>query len=421
MAKAAPKIVISNGFGRFHLRVAAVETARRGALAAFITGGYPTPGLARRVQIAGLSRAPAVGRFLQRAVPVPDERIHALWAGEPFSQIGNRVRGSSPLAAGLANCLHLASRRLYSVFATRSIRRLAVAGERGIYHYRAGFGGSSVEVARRLGWTCLCDHSIAHPSVLEYLVDHGGRLPPAGEAGPIDRNWRAIEADIDRADHVLANSDFVKSTFIHQGWDADSIDVIYWGIDDEFLSAVPERAPRGEPLRALFAGSFSRRKGGSELTDALSRLEGVDWRLDICGPVATDAAEAFRRLTADSRVTYHGDLLASDLAARMAAADVFVFPTLAEGSARVLFEALAAGCYVITTPNGGSVVVDGEHGRLIAPGSVQDIVRALRDAAGDRQRVARAGARNAALVRERYRQADYGTRLADLYERLLAR
>ena len=352
---------------------------------------------------------------------MPDGRVHALWAGEPFSQLGNRVRGPSPVAAGLADCLHLVSRRLYSASAARLVHRLATAGERGIYHYRAGFGGGSVEAARRHGWVCLCDHTIAHPAVLQYLVLHGGRLPPPGESGPIDRNWRAVEADIDRADHVLANSDFVKRTLIHQGRDASSVDVIYQGVDDEFLSAVPERAPHGGPLRVLFAGSFSRRKGGPELADALSRLDGVDWRLDVCGPVATDAVGAFRRLTADARVTYHGDLLAPDLAARMAAADVFVFPTLAEGSARVVFEALAAGCYVITTPNGGSIVVDGEHGRLIAPGSVQDIVQALRGAAGDRQRVARIGARNAALVRERYRQADYGARLFDLYDRLLAR
>ena len=413
--------MISNGFGRFHLRLAAVEAARRGALAGFLTGGYPVPRLVRWIEAAGLSRAPPIGRFLARAAPVPGEHVHALWAGEPFSQLGNRIRGSSRLTTGPADRLHLLSRRLYAASAARLLRRLAEAHGRGVYHYRAGFGGGSVEVARQLGWVCLCDHSIAHPAVLEYLVTHRGRLPPTGESGPIDRNWRAIEADIDRADRVLANSDFVKSTFIHQGWDAGSIDVIYLGGDDEFLSAIPERAPHDGPLRLLFAGSFSRRKGGPELAEAMRHLGDVAWRLDLCGPVDPDAATAFRRLGADPRVTYHGVLPAPDLAMRMAAADVFVFPTLAEGSARVLFEALAAGCYVITTPNGGSIVADGEHGRLIPPGSTQDIVEAVRHAAGDRDRIARTGARNAALVRESYRQADYGARLFGLYGRLLAR
>ena len=57
-------VVISNGFGRFHLRVAAVEAARRGALAGFLTGGYPVPRLARWIEAVGLSRAPPIGRFL---------------------------------------------------------------------------------------------------------------------------------------------------------------------------------------------------------------------------------------------------------------------------------------------------------------------------------------------------------------------
>ena len=416
-----PRVVISNGFGRFHLRVAAAEAARRGALAAFITGGYPTPGLARWIQATGLSRAPAISRFLLRTVPVPEECVHSLWAGEPFSQIGSRIRGPSPLAAGLADRLHLVSRWLYSVSAVRLIGPLAAAGSRVIYHYRAGFGGSSVGVARRLGWVCLCHHTIAHPAVLQYVVAHRGGLPPAGESGPVDMNWQAIEADIDRADHVLTNSDFVKSTFLHQGWDSGLIDVIYQGVDDEFLSAIPEREPYEGALRLLFAGSFSRRKGGPELAEAMRHLGDVEWRLDVCGPVDSDAAAAFCKLTADPRVSYHGDLLPADLAARMAAAEVFVFPTLAEGSARVVFEALAAGCCVISTPNGGSIVVDGEHGRLIAPGSVQDIVEALRYAASDRARIARIGARNAALVRHGYRQANYGARLFDLYDRLLAR
>ena len=51
-----------------------------------------------------------------------------------------------------------------------------------------------------------------------------------------------------------------KTASPQRGWDAGSVDVAYWGVDDEFLSAIPERAPRDGPLRLLFAGSFSRRK-----------------------------------------------------------------------------------------------------------------------------------------------------------------
>lgn len=413
------KVIVSNGFGRFHMRLAAGEAAQSGALAAFVTGAYPTPGLRKFIESTGLSRLRPLGRFLSREEPMPGELVRALWAGEPFYQLGSRSRHIRFLSGGFADRAHLFSRALYAGGASRVIRALGDPGGRGIYHYRAGFGGRSVDVARRHGWLCLCDHTIAHPAVLEYLVGNAGQMPPDGQAGPIDRNWQAILDDIDRADHVLTNSDFVKETFAHQGWDAGKVDVIYLGIDDGFLSAIPEPGEHDGPLRLLFAGSFNRRKGGPELAEAIMRLEGVDWELGICGPVGADSASAFRELSADSRVTYHGILPAPDLAARMAEADVFVFPTLAEGSARVLFEAMASGCYMITTANGGSIVADGKHGRLVEPGSVDSIVDAIRGAAADRGRVRDIGVANAALVRRDYRQADYGSRLFELYNRLL--
>ncbi len=419
-ARAPLRVVISNGFGQFHLRQAATETARRGALAAFITGGYPTPAIARALRIGGLDRIGAAGRLLARGAPLPTVRVRSLWAGEPFGQVASRLRRLSMAAAEAADRLDLAGRRLYSGAAARIVARLGPAHGRGIYHYRAGFGGDSVNVARRHGWLCLCDHSIAHPAALRHLVAHEGRLPPRGEPGDMDRNWRAILADIKRADHIVVNSEFVRSTFLHNGEHHGRISVVWLGIGDEFLSALPPRRPGAGPIRMLFAGSFCRRKGGPVLAEAWARLGDLDCRLDLCGSVEADAATAFARLASDRRVTWHGTLSASELGARMAGADIFVFPTLADGSARVVLEALATGCYVVTTPNAGSIVADdGRHGRIVAPGSVTALVDALREAAGNRARAARIGARAAALVRRNYRQAHYGTRLLALYEALL--
>ena len=48
-----------------------------------------------------------------------------------------------------------------------------------------------------------------------------------------------------------------------------------------------------------------------------------------------------------------------------ATADVFVLPTLAEGSAGVVYEALALGLPVITTRAAGSVIRDGVDGIIV--------------------------------------------------------
>jgi len=418
--RAPPRVVISNGFGQFHLRQAAIEAARRGALAAFVTGGYPTPVLGRLLRLGGLDRIGAANRLLARGAPLPTARVRPLWAGEPFQQAASRLRRLSAAAAPVADHIDLTGRRLYSGAAARIVAQLGPAHGGGIYHYRAGFGGVSVDVARRHGWLCLCDHSIVHPAALRYLVTHEGRLPPRGEPGCIDHNWRAILADIERADHVVVSSEFVKLTFLHHEERHDRVSVVRLGVGDEFLSAVPPRRPGTGPIRMLFAGSFCRRKGGLVLAEAWTRLGDLDCRLDLCGSVDADAAAAFAGLVRDRRVTWHGQIPIPELAARMAGADIFVFPTLAEGFTRVVAEAMAAGCYVVTTANAGSIVTDdGRIGRIVAPGSVTALVDALREAAGNRARAARIGARAAALIRRSYRQAHYGTRLLALYEALL--
>jgi glycosyltransferase involved in cell wall biosynthesis len=105
-----------------------------------------------------------------------------------------------------------------------------------------------------------------------------------------------------------------------------------------------------------------------------------------------------------------------EVALRMLEADVFVFPSLAEGSARVVFEALACGCYVITTPNAGSIVQDGVHGALVPAGDADALAAAIRAAASRRQTIRDVGQYNAELVRSEYRQRRYGEALDQLYD-----
>jgi glycosyltransferase involved in cell wall biosynthesis len=100
---------------------------------------------------------------------------------------------------------------------------------------------------------------------------------------------------------------------------------------------------------------------------------------------------------------------------------VFVVPTEMEGSARVVFEALASGCYVVTTPHAGSIVRDGVHGALTAPGDVEGLRSALRTARSGDVDVSGIGASNARLVRESYRQRHYASRVVEVYRELLQR
>ena len=65
-------------------------------------------------------------------------------------------------------------------------------------------------------------------------------------------------------------------------------------------------------------------------------------------------------------------------------ADVFLLPSLCEGSATVAYEALACGLPVIATPNTGTVVRDGVEGFIVPARDVDGIVQCLEKLVNDR-------------------------------------
>jgi glycosyltransferase involved in cell wall biosynthesis len=90
-------------------------------------------------------------------------------------------------------------------------------------------------------------------------------------------------------------------------------------------------------------------------------------------------------------------------------ADVFAFPSLAEGSALVTYEALASGLPVVTTANAGSVVRDGIEGFIIGAGDAGALAQRLDELHRDpclREAMGRAAReRAAAYTWERYGRA----------------
>jgi glycosyltransferase involved in cell wall biosynthesis len=418
-------IVISNGFNKFHLAVAAAEMERRGLLTTFMTGAYPPEWLPNLLHAIGLEGNAKLRRLIARKEAIGAHHIYSDWISEAVNVAGGYLKRMRPFAHA-GDFLDRKSLQLYGRRAVRAVRVGSRDGGR-IYHYRAGFGHASVNNAKEAGMVALCDHSIAHPGVLESLVDGKGRLPVAREkTKPNDRFWREVLEDIERADAVLVNSDFVKETFLQQGWDGTKLYVIYYGVDDAFLDGIPARRDVGRVvggnIRVVFAGSFERRKGAEELTAAMRMLNegGIDLCLDVAGGVGSDSVGLLKQLQRNPRVRYHGLLSRRELAKLLFSADIFVFPSLAEGSARVVFEALACGCYVITTPNSGSIVEDGVHGRLVPPGDAAALAKAITQAISlGREMLSKVGARNASVIREQYSQSQYGDKLARLYWHLL--
>jgi glycosyltransferase involved in cell wall biosynthesis len=120
----------------------------------------------------------------------------------------------------------------------------------------------------------------------------------------------------------------------------------------------------GSACTFLFAGGISQRKGIRYLLEAWRQVRRPGWRLQLLGPLPRDPAPLEPYLDI---VELLGRVGHAEMPARMAAADVFVFPSLFEGSAVVTYEALACGLPCLVTPNAGSVVRDERDGYIVPP------------------------------------------------------
>jgi glycosyltransferase involved in cell wall biosynthesis len=113
----------------------------------------------------------------------------------------------------------------------------------------------------------------------------------------------------------------------------------------------------------------------------------------------------------------------AELASWLAAADLFVHPTLYEGSSLVTLEAMAYRKAVVATRAGGlpDKVLPGTTGWLVEPGDAGALAGAVADALADPARLARYGDAGRVLVEQRFAWPAVAGTLLTLYADLLAR
>jgi glycosyltransferase involved in cell wall biosynthesis len=106
----------------------------------------------------------------------------------------------------------------------------------------------------------------------------------------------------------------------------------------------------------------------------------------------------------------------------LGAMDVLVHASFREGLARALPQALIAGKPVISYDIDGAreVVIPGETGFLLAPGSVEAMADAIVDLAGDETKRSAFGAAGRARFTDQFRHETMTQRLREIYRELLA-
>lgn len=138
--------------------------------------------------------------------------------------------------------------------------------------------------------------------------------------------------------------------------------------------------PRPEPKRILFAGSANMRKGIHHLAAAARRLVPHGYTFVVAGEVG----EVVRRHPDAANLTFIGRVPRSEIATEFAGADIVVLPSIAEGSAGVTYEAMAAGIPLVASIAAGSVARNGIDGFILDSPNGEKLAEAINQISSDR-------------------------------------
>ena len=254
-------------------------------------------------------------------------------------------------------------------------------GLHGVYAYEDG-AIASFKAAKNLGLKCYYDLPIGYWKSSRQLLGTEGEKWPEWSAtltGFMDSDKKLAQKDEELllADHIFVASSFTAKSLQNFSGKLAPIDIIPYGFPEVAENKVYIKLGQ-RPLKLLFVGGLSQRKGIAELFTAVNTF-GKKVALTVVGKKVTDNCAVL-----DAQLKKHKwfpSLHHQGILSLMREHDVLVFPSLFEGFGLVISEAMSQGTPVITTDRtaGPDLIKHGENGWLIEAGSTTALIAAIEE------------------------------------------
>jgi glycosyltransferase involved in cell wall biosynthesis len=359
--------VISN-VSKHHAYHMALAAQQIGSLQALITSGYlNADGWLARL-LPSLRRFESFQRLGdRRSHDLDSRRVHSDWFPECLTYA---MRHAPLLTRGISDYRWMTAKN--DLFDRRVSRNL---GKCDIFHSFEGCAHVSFKRAKRLGAVTMLEQPIMHPETVSETLTReytqmGLEVPEAYRDSRMVHRKRQEYA---LADYIMVPAQAIADDFVAKGVSPSKLRVIPYGASAERFRREPGK--RSKRFRILFVGTLCIRKGVHYLLEAFKRLSLADAELVFVGALDPDIVPILARY--DGEFTYIPHLPQSELNDWYNRSSVFVLPSLAEGSAYVIYEAMTCGLPVIVTPHCGSVARDGEDGFVVAARNVEALMDRL--------------------------------------------
>jgi glycosyltransferase involved in cell wall biosynthesis len=216
----------------------------------------------------------------------------------------------------------------------------------------------------------------------------------------MNRIYRTIEKQyLDSADGFIFNSCETHSVVTSlAGSSKPSVVALPGGdrFDDTITrDMVREKALKPGPLKIIFLGNVTPRKGLHTLIEALSGLPGHTWHLTVVGDLACArryVKEVKHQIDLHGlagKVDFLGAVTDSELFLHLASSHILAVPSSYEGFGIVYLEAMAFGLPVIGSTAGGAkeIITHGVDGYLVTPGDSRTLSAHFNDLIENRQQL----------------------------------
>ena len=307
-------------------------------------------------------------------------------------------------------------------------RLVSARAARTVLHAARELGAERVDVVHGYQWRPALVGAIAGRLAGVPLL-LASKRSLTGESRQARRAWRLIAR---RVDTIIVNAEALRTEGTALGMSARWT-MIPSGVDvDRFAdapAAADAKAGLGLDPRRPVVGAVGRlesRKGHDHFLAAarvmLARANGLRPQLLIVGdgPLREPLERRTTELGLEESVTFTGAV--RDVRAALAAMDVFVLPSHAEGMSNALLEAMAAARPIVATAVGGTrEVLEGDDaGVLVPPGDADALATQILHLLADPRRAAGLGAGARRRVSDRFGARAMVARLERLYEERLA-
>lgn len=348
--------ILLSALTRYHVFDLALQLQRRGVLERVVSA-YPAFALGQFAALAPSLHS--LGRFAAaRKGALSMERVLGPAACSPLH--------------------HLVYRRF-----ARAVAAVARRSPARVVYGLSGYMLEVLEQERPRAQLAVVDHGSLHIGTERAILDAECARFGFRPFGNWQYDWlvRRMEREFALADRVVCCSELARTSMIEHGVPAPKIAVHRLGVDLRAFTPRPAGAARKGPLRLLFVGAITPLKGVHYLLEAFRQLDG-DTELWLVGAAATDPVlqELLAACSAATgRVRLIGPVAQASLRDIYHQCDLFVLPSLSDGWAMVVSQALACALPVVVSDMTGAkeLVVHGVNGYVTRSGDAADLADKL--------------------------------------------